>query len=291
MQVEPPTTPAIYTGAVPDRMHDWTADADADAGGTVGGGGGGGGAGGGGGTGGEDEYDDAVEGSPYVNMVVEGCCHGKLDEIYAGVKQIERRRATKVDLLLCCGDFQALRNEDDYDSLAVPPKYREMGSFYKYYSGERVAPVLTIVIGGNHEASNYMLDLFHGGWLAPNIYYLGVAGVVNFGGIRIGGASGIYKSGDYPRGHFERFPFDRSTLRSVYHIRRLQVYQLSQLVARRPSHPDDDDDGGGGAAEREGADQLAAQGGDANAKRRRAVRPPAAWRTNSGRFQALDVSS
>jgi len=39
-----------------------------------------------------------------------------------------------------------------------------MESFYKYYKGEKVAPVLTIVIGGNHEASNHMLELFHGGW-------------------------------------------------------------------------------------------------------------------------------
>ena len=29
----------------------------------------------------------------------------------------------------------------------------------RYYTGERVAPVLTIVIGGNHEASNYLWEL------------------------------------------------------------------------------------------------------------------------------------
>ena len=128
----------------------------------------------------ESDNEDGAEeeGSPYLNIVVEGCCHGALDEIYRSVAQIERNRAVKVDLLLCCGDFQALRNEDDYDALAVPPKYRAIGSFYKYYTGERTAPVPTVVIGGNHEASNYMSDLFHGGWLAPNIYYLGAAGVV-----------------------------------------------------------------------------------------------------------------
>jgi hypothetical protein len=32
----------------------------------------------------------------------------------------------------------------------------------RYYSGLAKAPVLTVVIGGNHEASNYMLELFHG---------------------------------------------------------------------------------------------------------------------------------
>jgi lariat debranching enzyme len=29
----------------------------------------------------------------------------------------------------------------------------------RYYTGEKEAPVLTIVIGGNHEASNYMWEL------------------------------------------------------------------------------------------------------------------------------------
>lgn len=43
----------------------------------------------------------------------------------------------------------------------------------RYYSGEKKAPVLTIFIGGNHEASNHLQELPYGGWVAPNIYYLG----------------------------------------------------------------------------------------------------------------------
>jgi hypothetical protein len=31
-------------------------------------------------------------------------------------------------------------------------------------------------VGGNHEASNYMRELFYGGWAAPNIYFLGYSG-------------------------------------------------------------------------------------------------------------------
>ena len=40
-------------------------------------------------------------------------------------------RLFKVDLLLCCGDFQALRNTDDYRAFACPRKYQELGTFYK----------------------------------------------------------------------------------------------------------------------------------------------------------------
>ncbi len=53
-----------------------------------------------------------------------------------------------------------------------------------------------------------MMDLprflrYHGGWLAPNIYYLGAAGSVVVNGIRISGASGIFKSFDYRLGEWE----------------------------------------------------------------------------------------
>lgn len=53
------------------------------------------------------------------------------------------------------------------------------------------------VVGGNHEAMNYLWELYYGGWVAPNIYYLGHAGVIKFGGIRIGGLSGIFNGGHY----------------------------------------------------------------------------------------------
>ena len=116
--------------------------------------------------------------------------------------------------------------------MACPPKYRAMNSFWRYYSGEKVAPVLTIFIGGNHEASNHNLELYYGGWAAPNIYFLGFAGVVSVGGVRIGGLSGIYNRRHYHHGHFEAPPFSDDDMRSVYHVRELEVVRL--LALRRP---------------------------------------------------------
>ena len=162
-------------------------------------------------------------------VAVEGCCHGELDAIYASLALAEEQTGTKVDLLLICGDFQAVRNAADLAGMACPPKYRSMHDFHKYYSGEKVAPVLTIFIGGNHEASAHLAGLHHGGWAAPKIYYLGFAGVVRVGGLRIGGLSGIYNGRHYRLGHYEVPPFSDDDMRSFYHVRELDVLRLMQL--------------------------------------------------------------
>lgn len=93
--------------------------------------------------------------------------------------------------------------------------------------------MLTIFVGGNHEASNHLQELAYGGWVAPNIYYLGYAGVVNVAGLRIGGLSGIYKGHDMNKGHYEYPPYSSSSMRSAYHVRNLEVFRLKQVKLSR----------------------------------------------------------
>lgn len=49
-------------------------------------------------------------------------------------------------------------------------------------------------VGGNHEAANHLWELYYGGWAAPDVHFMGFTGCVKFGGVRIAGMSGIYKS-------------------------------------------------------------------------------------------------
>ena len=125
--------------------------------------------------------------------------------------------------------MKAVRNANDLATMSVPAKYRAIGDFHEYYSGARLAPYLTIFIGGNHEASAHMLSLPHGGWVAPRIYYMGFSSVVRFGGLRIAGLSGIWKGYNYNRPHDERLPFSADDVKSAYHVREWDVRKLLQV--------------------------------------------------------------
>ncbi|TDL21479.1 DBR1-domain-containing protein [Rickenella mellea] len=164
-----------------------------------------------------------------MKVAIEGCCHGQLNAIYQHIAELEAKINYKIDLLICCGDFQAIRNHQDLQCMVVPEKYREMGDFHSYYTGEKTAPMLTLVIGGNHEASAYLWELYHGGWLAPNIYFVGHAGCVQVNGVRIAGSSGIFNGDDFHQGHWEKLPYNNGSMRSIYHVREYDIKRLSLL--------------------------------------------------------------
>jgi lariat debranching enzyme len=105
--------------------------------------------------------------------------------------------------------------------------------FDDYVTGRKLAPVPTIFIGGNHEASNVLQELYYGGWVAPNIYFLGFGGVVSFRGLRIGGLSGIFNERHFRSGHFEQYPYSDDSMRSIYHLREIEVFRMAHLSSLR----------------------------------------------------------
>lgn len=165
-----------------------------------------------------------------VRLAIEGCGHGTLHAIYASIEQACKVKGWPgVDLLIIGGDFQSVRNAYDLNCVAMPAKYREMCDFHEYYSGAREAPYLTIFVGGNHEASNYLFELYYGGWVAKNIYYMGAASIVRLGPLRIAGLSGIWKAYNYRKPHYERLPYNESDIKSIYHVREVDVRKLQQV--------------------------------------------------------------
>ncbi|MES1908909.1 MAG: hypothetical protein MHM6MM_001747 [Cercozoa sp. M6MM] len=172
-----------------------------------------------------------------VRVAVQGCGHGQLDHIYELVLEREQKEGKRVDLVCICGDFQAIRDLDDMLCVARPEKYHELGHFWEYYQGRMRAPIPTVLIGGNHEAATHMFELFHGGYVAPDMYFLGHVGCVDFAGLRVAGISGIFKAYDVPRGYFERFPLDDHDKRSLYHQREFDARRIAKLGVERQNMP------------------------------------------------------
>lgn len=69
--------------------------------------------------------------SETMKIAIEGCAHGELEKIYDTIALIEQQENVKVDLLLCCGDFQSTRNLDDLECMAVPKKFQDICTFHK----------------------------------------------------------------------------------------------------------------------------------------------------------------
>jgi lariat debranching enzyme len=163
-----------------------------------------------------------------LRIAVVGCLHGSLKDVYDKIKYNESITDKKVDLLICCGDFEAVRNRDDLRYKSCPEKYKHMGQFQYYYNSNTPPPYLTIFIGGNHEASNVLDENFYGGWICQNIFYLGRAGVIKYKGLRIAGLSGIYNKFDYYRGHFEVDLI--KNIKSIFHVREFEIAKASHLT-------------------------------------------------------------
>lgn len=66
-----------------------------------------------------------------MKIAIEGCAHGELEIIYDTIAFIEKQENIKVDLLLCCGDFEATRNLNDLECMTGPKHHRHIGSFHK----------------------------------------------------------------------------------------------------------------------------------------------------------------
>lgn len=168
-----------------------------------------------------------------IRIAVQGCCHGELDVVFQKVRQLHSLKP--LDLLIILGDFQSIRNKEDMNYISVPLKYRRLGDFYKYYSNDTCkVPVPVIFIGGNHESMKHLMELPYGGYVAPNIYYLGYSNVVWFKGVRIASISGIFKNWDFetPRPSWKDLELQKLNngmrhpklnIKSLYHVRHIDI--------------------------------------------------------------------
>ena len=129
---------------------------------------------------------------------------------------------TPADLtaILQVGDAEALRDEAEIDQVPGPSKYRKLGDFVDVISGRVVMPAPLYFIAGNHEpfaaldADGGLVER-HGEW-GPNVTYLGRAGLVTIGGLRVGFLSGIWGESTYQRAQDSHLKFREGKHASHY---------------------------------------------------------------------------
>ena len=142
-----------------------------------------------------------------MKVLIVGCLHGYWEEVVHLVEDLNAK-GENIELVLINGDTQTFRSEDElkysckYDSVYKPgaPHSKKLeqtkeefyGSFHKFVSGELKAPCLFLIIGGNNEQEELFNSLPFGGYIAPNVFYMGKSSIVDYKGIRIAGLSGIY---------------------------------------------------------------------------------------------------
>jgi lariat debranching enzyme len=126
-----------------------------------------------------------------------GDVHGKQDLMYQKVLDHERDTGETVEVVLQVGDFETIRDEGDFEHYYAPSQFHHVSDFAGYCSGEKQAPCLTVFIGGNHENWGFLKDYSEGGFVAPDIYYLGRSGVLEVKGKTIAGITGVFKNNRY----------------------------------------------------------------------------------------------
>lgn len=119
-----------------------------------------------------------------------GDIHGRFHRVEAWLDALEQARGRGVDFVLAVGDVEAFRHADDHRRKAA--KRAMPAEFAEYADGIRRVKRPLYFIGGNNEDFEALHDLPDGGELAPDVHYLGRAGLRTLGPLRVAYLSGIH---------------------------------------------------------------------------------------------------
>jgi hypothetical protein len=126
-------------------------------------------------------------------FAIVGDVHGHHHRMVSMVESISNKKNVSIQFVLQVGDFEAHRDENDLSSMDAPQKYRKLGDFRDYYSGQCQFPWPLYFIGGNHEPYGWYEEHINGFELTPACHYLGRVNCQEIYGIKVVGISGIYR--------------------------------------------------------------------------------------------------
>ena len=130
---------------------------------------------------------------PTTRFAVVGDVHGEHWAMIRHLTGWEKSRKKSLDFVLQVGDFEPHRDETDLATMAAPAKYRDVGDFPQFASGQARFPWPLYFIGGNHEPYGFLDALPDSSHVAPSCIYIGRANAIEIGGCRVAGLSGIFQ--------------------------------------------------------------------------------------------------
>jgi lariat debranching enzyme len=119
-----------------------------------------------------------------------GDIHGRFHRVEAWMDALEAARGRPVDMVLAVGDVEAFRRPDDHRRKTA--KRGMPAEFAEYADSLRRMKRPLYFIGGNNEDFEALHDAPQGFELAPDVHYLGRAGLSTVRGLRIAYLSGIH---------------------------------------------------------------------------------------------------
>lgn len=154
-----------------------------------------------------------------------GDIHGRFHRVEAWLDALEAARGRPVDFVLAVGDVEAFRRADDHRRKAA--KRTMPAEFAEYADGLRRMKRPLYFIGGNNEDFEAVHDAPEGCELAPNVHYLGRAGLRTLKGLRIAYLSGIHAPRFYEQ-PLKR-PTSLDTAKQAGYFRNFEVERLLPL--------------------------------------------------------------
>lgn len=148
-----------------------------------------------------------------------GDTHGNINLMYAMALAWQKRTGLELDLIVQVGDFGFWLSEDTVDTMTRKHKERSnekraqakletqsiCGDYPEYILGEQTVPIKTLVLRGNHEDQEYLMQLerklehdhpedylTRTIEVVPNMFYLPDGHVVDIDGVKFGGLGGNF---------------------------------------------------------------------------------------------------
>ena len=165
-----------------------------------------------------------------------GDVHGQHHAMVDLVERAADAAGVRPDVVLQVGDFEPHRHEADVATMAAPSRYRKVGSFPDFHQGRARFPCPVVFIGGNHEPYGFLEHHRDGAELAPGCRYLGRAGMLEHGGLRIAGLSGIWRQDTWLAGRPSVAVIERTKKKRYTGFTPADIDHLLEICEKAPPH-------------------------------------------------------